>query len=49
MDGNDGVITADRRNQAAGSAGAMDTAFAAMMTEICGADNVITDPQQLRT
>ncbi len=50
MDGNDGVITADRGHPAAGgNAGAVDAAFAAMMTEICGADNVITDPQQLRT
>jgi glycolate oxidase len=49
MDGNEGVVTADRSDQAAGRAGAVDAAFAAMMTEICGADNVITDPQQLRT
>jgi glycolate oxidase len=50
MDGNDGVMTADRGDPAAGSdARAVDAAFAAMMAEICGSDNVITDPQQLRT
>jgi glycolate oxidase len=49
MDGNDGVITADRSDPAANSSSAVDAAFAVMMTEICGADNVITDPQQLRT
>src|SRR5215470_16033444 len=27
----------------------MDSAIAASLTQICGADNVITDPQQLRT
>ena len=27
----------------------MDQAFAASLTRICGADSVITDPQQLRT
>jgi glycolate oxidase len=50
MDGNDGMLTADRSGPAArGEPGTVDAAFAVMMTEICGADNVITDPQQLRT
>ncbi len=50
MDGNDDAITAERNAPAAAiDAGAVDAALAAMMTGICGADNVITDPQQLRT
>jgi glycolate oxidase len=50
MDRNDGVITADRNDPAAASeADAVDAAFSLAMAAICGADNVITDPQQLRT
>jgi glycolate oxidase len=51
VDGNDGVSTADRNApvDAGSSAGVVDAVFSAMMTEVCGADNVITDPQQLRT
>jgi glycolate oxidase len=49
--GNDGVITASRSGPALAGrdADSIDAAFSAMMTGICGADNVISDPQQLRT
>jgi len=56
MDGNDvaaedGMVTADRTAPASASSDltVVDAGFSAMMTEICGADSVITDPQELRT